>query len=349
MNHECFLFYFNFKRGIGGVQKRLGRLLKYISKYEDSKIIINSEYYSKLKILNLIGNERNYIIINESRNKIVLLFRYLIEVLKNYKVNKIYTTGELFILLPILKLFNIKSIFIIPTSKIKELPVKSRIIFALGSYFSNSVDMLNSLNDINLYINKRKINISPCSFSDPTIYYPEIKEKYIVFLGQLSDRKNPLSFLEISSEFKNYKEWKFLIIGKGKYKNYIKQKINKYYYRNVSLFYTEKPYEILNKSIIFCSLQKIDNYPSQSLIEAGLSGNIIIATDVGETKKMFPKNYKYLIKYPINNEEFANKIKAAIDLFVHNKKEFYKSINEIREHLINNNNIDIYIDYLRNL
>jgi glycosyltransferase involved in cell wall biosynthesis len=54
----------------------------------------------------------------------------------------------------------------------------------------------------------------------------------------------------------------------------------------VTIRYEARPLQFLNQSSIFVSLQAVENYPSQSLIEAMACGNAIVATDVGETWRL---------------------------------------------------------------
>ncbi|PWS21862.1 hypothetical protein DKP78_21375, partial [Enterococcus faecium] len=53
---------------------------------------------------------------------------------------------------------------------------------------------------------------------------------------------------------------------------------------------TVQPYadmsEIFSRSSIFVSLQRTENYPSQSLLEAMAARNAVVATRVGETAKL---------------------------------------------------------------
>jgi len=59
--------------------------------------------------------------------------------------------------------------------------------------------------------------------------------------------------------------------------------------------HTDNPYPIFARSKIFLSLQEIENYPSQALLEAMASGCCVIASDVGETKKIITQNTGVLV------------------------------------------------------
>ena len=53
---------------------------------------------------------------------------------------------------------------------------------------------------------------------------------------------------------------------------------------HAQIYYTSSVIEVLHKSKIFLSLQEVDNYPSQAVLEAISAGCAIIATDVGDTR-----------------------------------------------------------------
>jgi len=53
---------------------------------------------------------------------------------------------------------------------------------------------------------------------------------------------------------------------------------------------TADSFSVLGRSKIFVSLQSVENYPSQSLLEAMASGCAIVATDVGETRRMLDES-----------------------------------------------------------
>ena len=67
--------------------------------------------------------------------------------------------------------------------------------------------------------------------------------------------------------------------------------------KSASVYTTDAPYEVLAQTKIFLSLQKTNNYPSQSLLEAMASGCAIIATDVGETRRLLDETRSILIPY----------------------------------------------------
>ncbi len=162
----------------------------------------------------------------------------------------------------------------------------------------------------------KSYSISPCSFIDYTNFYPENpKENIVVFMGRLVSLKKPLLFLEavtiFNSTYSNSKEVKFLILGTGTEEGAMKQFVKEHNLSNV-IFKgkVSRPEKYLQRSKIFISIQQTENYPSQALMEAMACENAVIASDVGETRKIVTENEGVLVELD------ANKIaKALIFLF----------------------------------
>ena len=66
---------------------------------------------------------------------------------------------------------------------------------------------------------------------------------------------------------------------------------------------------ILNRTAINVQLQEDDNYPSQSLLEGMASGNAIVATDVGLTRRLVDESNGILIPSPSATGALAKAIK----------------------------------------
>lgn len=165
----------------------------------------------------------------------------------------------------------------------------------------NAVDMIDVLNPShNLSRWGSKIKISPCSFPSNTTCLPESfshrRKPVAIFCGALEKNKNPILAIEIVEEYLNVNdvELEMLIFGKGPLLERVEQKafsINARHNREVIRFcdYGELA-QSLSTANFFFSLQEVDNYPSQSLMEAMLLGCKVIATDEGDTHMMLPRN-----------------------------------------------------------
>ena len=83
---------------------------------------------------------------------------------------------------------------------------------------------------------------------------------------------------------------------------------------DVSFYFEKKPETVLARTKVFLSIQKYENYPSHSLLEAICSGMLPIVTDIGESKEMF-KN-EDIIRYistPLSVVELGEAIEEILN------------------------------------
>lgn len=160
----------------------------------------------------------------------------------------------------------------------------------------HKIDVLNPGHDLHEW--ECKISVSPCSFPSKLNNLPEAfennKKKLVVFCGAFERNKNPILAIDIVEEYirATGDNVGIAMFGKGSLSGAVLDRIselNAKFQRPVaSLLPPDKLGEYLSSANVFLSLQEIDNYPSQSVLEAMLMGCKIIATDVGDTKLLFP-------------------------------------------------------------
>lgn len=165
---------------------------------------------------------------------------------------------------------------------------------------ARNVDVLNPTHSLPAFSYKKFV--SPCSFpwmleGDKFPKDPEqtTRQDVIVFSGSLVPWKNPilamdgfLYFLEKhNSEFPTSQ---LVMIGHGALEGQLRvmaSAINARFGREAVFFGRPgSSLEYLRISKVFLSLQLPENYPSQSLMEAMLLCNHVVATDVGDTRLM---------------------------------------------------------------
>ncbi|MFQ6082775.1 MAG: glycosyltransferase family 4 protein [Methanosarcinales archaeon] len=198
-------------------------------------------------------------------------------------------------------------------------------------------------------INCEKIKISPCSFIDYT--KTEIKEKDPLFITFAASRfekaKNPILAVRAANILINkYNKTnsKFLLMG-GKHEEIkVRELINSCNLsKNISVKYVHNVVDYLKTSLIFLSIQQVNNYPSQSLLEAMACGNAIVATDVGETRKLVNEEVGFLVKPD------AEEIAEAIKYLLENPEKAKGMGHKAREKVLNEHTIEKYANYLINL
>lgn len=134
-----------------------------------------------------------------------------------------------------------------------------------------------------------KILVSAGSVTDPDRFRPAPeKEAWVVFVGRLVEEKNPLLFVEaVPVVLEAVPSARFFLLGEGPLKPAVEQALDRLHLRGVAeIGFRSDPASVLSKARVFVSLQREDNYPSQSLLEAMACGAVPVATDVGLTWKL---------------------------------------------------------------
>lgn len=147
-------------------------------------------------------------------------------------------------------------------------------------------------------LEKKKIEIS--ASSGPfigTVEAPEgqskksSKPRRVVFGHRLQPAKNGKLFAKAALEImqrEKYKEWSFLIFGRGEEESQIKEILKEAISKNRASVSWSNNLELeLKKSSVFVSIIETGNYPSQAVFEALAHGNLICASNTGVTKEKF--------------------------------------------------------------
>jgi len=247
------------------------------------------------------------------------------KILKKLKSKIVYTawTGGIFAW-PLKYVSKFKLIYSYSDSTVE---ITSRKLYEMFSYsdhwiikHADKIDFLSPAivdlfkRDIG-YINNNRFTVSPNSFIDYSLYFSESqKENTVVYLSRLYSLKNPILFLQSIKVFNKINQdcnnIKFYLIGEGELEEDVREfiesnKMQNTYFIGESL----EPWRYLRKSKVFVSLQQINNYPSQALMEAMACENAIIASDVGETRLLVTENEGILVKLePESIAEAINKL-----------------------------------------
>lgn len=196
---------------------------------------------------------------------------------------------------------------------------------------------------------KTKISLTPCSFKNyENIQSAEKKINTITFCSRMTEIKNPLLLLEsivlFNKTCENWKDITFQFLGNGDCFNKMKDFKQLLNLSNVELLgHVNKPIEYLSKSKIFISIQQTNNYPSQSLLEAMSCENAIIASDVGETKKLVTIKEGILVSLE------AEKIAKAMIFLFENEEKRRQYGKQAREKVLREHNIDRYLKHFYSL
>lgn len=196
-----------------------------------------------------------------------------------------------------------------------------------------------------------KIEVSPCSFTDPEEFKPSIhKDNVIVFAGRLIDEKNPLLFVKALSLLNNadpsyLRDWRAYVLGEGPLEREVREEIVKNRLETVVSIKGVRcisPY--LRKARMFVSLQRTENYPSQSLLEAMSSGCAVIATNVGETRLLINGKTGLLV---INDN--PSELAGAISNLMNDSQRCHAIGHAARELVLIKHSLARFEEYIRRL
>ena len=248
----------------------------------------------------------------------------LIKIIRKYNIGLIYGvfTGGIWSW-PVAKLINIK--FIYSYNDSSGTTVQKDILKILSSEyyvlkFADTVDFLSegvlaNVKEKGIKFNPNKALFTPNSFILYDNFNPEYpKNNWIVFSARLTKIKNPQLLLEAVSILKkrSFNEFSVFILGEGiLLPQLISQKTE---LKLENIFFeggVSDTSKYLKRSKIFISLQKDNNYPSQSLLEAMACENAIIASDVGETRKLVTEDEGILVS--LSAREIADGIQFLLN------------------------------------
>jgi GalNAc-alpha-(1->4)-GalNAc-alpha-(1->3)-diNAcBac-PP-undecaprenol alpha-1,4-N-acetyl-D-galactosaminyltransferase len=195
--------------------------------------------------------------------------------------------------------------------------------------------------------NADRVFLAPCSFIDynGTVLHNIKKDKIITFAGSLTAYKGVLVLLDsINSILSANKDLKIYILGTGPLHNVVKEFIIKHKLNDkVFLLFLKDPKTILKKSLIFLSLQRDENYPSQSLLEAMACSNAIVATNVGLTYKLVDSSVGMLIGR--NSSDLV----SAVNLLLSEPGRLKCMGRRAREKVLAEHSVNRFMDYLMNI
>ena len=168
-----------------------------------------------------------------------------------------------------------------------------KIEFSLIAKNSSFIDCLYP-STTDYFKNKYKhqiVNTTPCPATDLKRYQPNDKDKSIAFISRWVKGKNVELFVESVLSIENElfdNGYKVFLCGKsndGVIENNVERLMQNAKHPDILVTpgYVDSE-DILPRAEVFMSLQYINNYPSQSLLEAIACGCYIIASDEGDTR-----------------------------------------------------------------
>ena len=314
--------------GIGGSERRLGRLFaRLVGSDPEAMLIINAGLWEKLaaagvvttqagrvwrlpepwgRLANGLGLQRSALSFG-LRKLDYVLFSLVLLVRYGLAARRIFhlVLGGAYIALPLMLLRPDHRVVISVTNR--SLASLVGVSWALPLYrFALTrcacVDALTEGVRVDLLqrgIAGGKIAVPSGSAIDVEQYQPsQAKEPWVVFVGRLIEDKNPVLFLEaVPAIHRADPAARFFLLGDGPLRPQVERALDRLRLRGfVELGFRAALAPVLGKARVFVSLQRQDNYPSQSLLEAMACGAVPVATDVGLTWKLVDETTGIRIK-----------------------------------------------------
>ncbi len=362
-------------KGGGGAQRRFGRIIQLFQQKGNSVrcvLITHSEMRERLDKSEINIDPKNVVVFSEIVDTASMcqtsFFRYICHIInsiryffrlkrivKENQINIIHFVAPEQLFIPFL-FFRDRKIGVVfsmvaapPWDIVIEGSWTGQLVWRMFFKGSDVIDSLYSrfVDEYPMY--RSKTRITSCSFTDYNHFRPaKEKEKLMVFAGRLHPLKNPMLFAEaaamISKEIRK-NGWKLIIFGKGELEGRIKSYIGKNRIKDIISVQSRWDISpVLSRSKVFVSLQKEENYPSQSLIEAMSSGNAIIATDVGETRRLVDETNGIFLK-----EHSASALSHSMRSLIENEPLCEELGNNSRNHIISGQTLEIAAEYFKRL
>lgn len=224
------------------------------------------------------------------------------------------------------------------------------LMFKTTLFFADYVDLLYpAAKEFVSQYTKGKLSITPGTFTDLNIFQPKKKEKTMVYAAaRLEDNKDPkllLRAVNICKDDIRKNGYRVIVLGKGEHEEWMKSYIAENELNDiVEMAGYQKTSEYLPSAEVFFSLQKNENYPSQSLAEAVACGCYSIITDVGDSRRCATEEFAAFVEG--TDVEVA---RAITQYFLISKEEKENKILLARQFALQNYSIEKSKDYYMNL
>jgi glycosyltransferase involved in cell wall biosynthesis len=194
-----------------------------------------------------------------------------------------------------------------------------------------------------------RISMPSGSCVDTQRFRPATKQPWVVFSGRLIPEKDPLLFVQACMLVRERMRDRTLglrmfLLGDGPLRADAEALIEKQGLGPwMTVGWNDEVESVLNGASVFVSVQRTDNYPSQSLLEAMASGAAIVATDIGLTRKLVDDQVGRLVSAtPIAVAE------AIIDLLANPAQTVAMGV-RARERVARQHSLERYLDYIQNV
>lgn len=300
---------------MGGAERRFLRLFDYLRRRDCDVYLCTSS--SGIKACGLLGielqSEFTHVLRDSSRKRVHLYLSVIREAFEIAAWTRRKQIGHLhFGQNPnaLTFIYSLLSAFSCPFSISLVDPVKDyqrnwreKLYARVSARFCKRIDCLSKQirSDFCDFVGAKyahKFKVAPCSFTDPRgVDTSVIKDVDIVLLGRMIPWKGHALLRDalLILEREGHRNLVVHVCGSGPLEDQIRADFATIKDQQLHIHYVQDPFQILLRTRIFVSLQSVENYPSQSLLEAMTCSCAIVATDVGLTRLLIDEASGILI------------------------------------------------------
>jgi len=191
-----------------------------------------------------------------------------------------------------------------------------------------------------------RIRVSPGSCVDTDRFRPSpVKQPWVVFSGRFVEEKDPCLFVEACAlVHRLVPDARFHMLGNGPLRGQVEERIRRHGLEDCTqVGWSEEVGAVLSDAQVFVSLQRMDNYPSQALLEAMACGTAVVATDVGLTSKLVDESVGHRVK------PAPGKVAEAIIALLEDPARAATLGKQARERVVRDHSMEAYLDYLESV
>jgi len=188
-----------------------------------------------------------------------------------------------------------------------------------------------------------RIRVSAGSCVDTTRFHPaSVKRPWVVFVGRLIPEKNPALFVGACALVHDrVPAARFFVLGGGPLRPDLVVLVQRHGLEGCTeVSWCDHVETVLGEALVFVSLQRTDNYPSQALLEAMACGAAVVATDVGVTWKLVDETVGLRV------EAKPGSVADAVIRLLDNPAQATAMGQRGRERVMQHHSMDAYLDYL---
>ena len=199
---------------------------------------------------------------------------------------------------------------------------RQRLFVVVTARFAARIDCLSAQikQDLVSFLDGRyesKCLVSPCSFTDPkralAARADQRRDIDIALISRMIPGKGHRLLRDalLAVERAGRSGLVVHVCGAGPLEQEIRREFQAIEQQHVKIYFEDEPFAVMLRTKVYVSLQDVENYPSQSLLEAMTCGCAIVATDVGLTRQLLDETCAVLV--PRDGLALATAVQRLLD------------------------------------